>query len=215
MTTDDTRKRLLESAGQVFADKGFKASTVREICQRAKANVAAVNYYFRDKERLYVEAVKWVIHCQEENFPLPELAPDTPSVEKLRGFIRLVLGRMLDPRNPPWHHQLFLREMAQPTAACAEVVNERIRPVAEILMKLVGELVPGLPKRKRNLIAFSIVGQCFYHRVARPIVKILVGEEESQAYDAALLAEHVTQFSLAALGLGPPLGGHADASALT
>src|SRR5438552_12326711 len=55
---DVTQTRLLEVAGQVFAEKGFDGATVREICQRADANIAAVNYYFRDKEKLYIEAVK-------------------------------------------------------------------------------------------------------------------------------------------------------------
>ena len=55
---DDPRQRLLETAGQIFAEKGFDGATVREICRRAGVNIAAVNYYFRDKERLYIEAVK-------------------------------------------------------------------------------------------------------------------------------------------------------------
>ena len=55
---DDPRRRLLETAGQIFAEKGFDGATVREICRRAGVNIAAVNYYFRDKEQLYIEAVK-------------------------------------------------------------------------------------------------------------------------------------------------------------
>src|SRR5207253_5288065 len=55
---DEPRDRLLNAAGEVFAEKGFKGGTVRAICLLANVNVAAVNYYFRDKERLYIEAVK-------------------------------------------------------------------------------------------------------------------------------------------------------------
>ncbi len=49
-TTHETRQRLIEAVGEVFAERGFRAATVRDICQRAQANVAAVNYYFGDKE---------------------------------------------------------------------------------------------------------------------------------------------------------------------
>ena len=54
---DDTRENLLLAAGKVFADKGYEKATVREICKAAGvSNLAAVNYYFGDKERLYIEA---------------------------------------------------------------------------------------------------------------------------------------------------------------
>ena len=51
--SSDTEKRLLEAAGEVFAEFGYRAATVRQICEKAGANIAAVNYYFGDKEKLY------------------------------------------------------------------------------------------------------------------------------------------------------------------
>jgi AcrR family transcriptional regulator len=68
---DDTQQRLLEAAGQVFAERGYEAATVREICQRADVNIAAVNYYFRDKERLYIEAVKSACRSESEKHRCP------------------------------------------------------------------------------------------------------------------------------------------------
>ena len=52
------RRRLLEAAGEIFAEKGFEGGQVRKIKDRADVNIAAVNYYFRSKEHLYIEAVK-------------------------------------------------------------------------------------------------------------------------------------------------------------
>ena len=52
--TSETRERLLEAAGAVFAERGFRDATIREICERANAkNVAAVHYHFGEKEELY------------------------------------------------------------------------------------------------------------------------------------------------------------------
>jgi TetR/AcrR family transcriptional regulator, regulator of cefoperazone and chloramphenicol sensitivity len=200
----DTENRLLLAAGELFAEKGFEGASVREICQRAKvSNIAAVNYYFRDKERLYIEAVKSACHRQAKAFPLPNWAPGTSPQVKLQEFIKVLVGRMLGEGTPPWARQLFLRELAHPTTACAEFVQNIARPNAEVLSRILSELLPKVPERKRRLIAFSIVGQCFFHRVAQPIVAHLVGEEEARTYDSALLAEHITEFSFAALGLNP------------
>ena len=203
MTThDDTQDRLLQAAGELFAEKGFEGTTVRDICQRADAgNIAAVNYYFRDKERLYIEAVKSACLRQAQDFPFPDWPPETRPQVKLGDFIRVLLHRMLGDNSPPWARELFLRELAHPTAACTEFVQSVVRPNAEILSRILAELLPKVAEPKRRLIAFSIVGQCFFYRVAQPIVAQLVGEEEIHNYDSSLLAEHITEFSFAALGL--------------
>jgi AcrR family transcriptional regulator len=200
---DDPQHRLLDAAGQVFADKGFEGASVREICQRAEVNIAAVNYYFRDKERLYIEAVKSACRQQEESVPLPAWTPGTPARQKLRDFIHTLARRMLDRNHSAtWQRQLIMRELAQPTEACTEWVRDHIRPSCEVLSGILAELLPDMPEGKRRLSAFSIVGQIVFHSLARPIVALLAGAEEYRTYDPALLAEHITEFSLNALGLG-------------
>jgi AcrR family transcriptional regulator len=204
-TTDDPRQRLLEAAGEEFAEKGFKAATVKSITDRAGANIAAVNYYFRDKEGLYREAVKAACCGQSQEFPLPDWPPGTPPAVKLADFIRVEVRHMVETRKP-WHRPLMMQELARPTPACAEVVRDVIRPRAEVIGGILRELLPDLAATKRTLIAHSIVGQCVFHRLAQPIVSLLVGEEEYRNYDADRLAAHITEFSLAALGLRPPIG---------
>src|SRR5438477_10169493 len=120
---DDTRQRLLEAAGAIFAKKGFKATSVREIVQKAQANIAAVNYHFRSKEQLYVEAVRHAYESVAERVPLPALPPEMPPRERLRLFVRTMLER-LEQAEAGWHCDLVMREVSQPTAgACADFVR--------------------------------------------------------------------------------------------
>ena len=63
MILDPTKARLLDAAGQEFAEKGFEGATVRAICDRARVNLAAVNYHFGDKEMLYEQAVLEAHRC--------------------------------------------------------------------------------------------------------------------------------------------------------
>ncbi len=171
---DDPRRRLLEAAGEVFAEKGFEGATVRDICKRAKVNIAAINYYFRDKERLYIEAVKQAAcglpEAQNRVWP-----PNTPPAEKLRAFIRTMVAHFMVSNKPA---------------------------SAAVLMEILGEILPpDTPRWKRFMTGFSIVSQCLYYVQNKPIAKLLVGEEDFAWFDETRVAEHITAFSLAALGV--------------
>jgi AcrR family transcriptional regulator len=203
-TTDNPRERLLEAAGEIFAEKGFKGATVREIIDRAGVNIAAVNYYFRDKERLYIEAVKNAA-CDDPEDAHLAWAPDTPPAVKLRDIVRFHLLKFLDPSRPEWLARLIMRELTQPSGACAELVREFIEPRSKVLLGVLRELMsPNTPKRKVFLTAFSIVGQCHFYCSHKPIIRLLIGEDEYQRLDLDTLAEHITQFTLRALGVTKP-----------
>jgi TetR/AcrR family transcriptional regulator, regulator of cefoperazone and chloramphenicol sensitivity len=198
---EDPRRRLLEAAGQIFAEKGFEGATVREIKDRAGVNIAAVNYYFQSKERLYIEAVKNASCGSLDHSPLPAWPPGTSPTVKLREFIGVMVGRLMNRDKPAWHTRLMMREMAQPTSACAEWVRDYVRPNAEVLTGILEELLPpGTPPFKRYLTGFSIMGQCLHYMQNKPVIQLLMGDEYAQITPEAVAA-HVTEFSLAALGL--------------
>lgn len=202
MATDveATPQRIIEAAGEVFAQKGFEAATVREICKLAGANLAAINYHFGDKRRLYIEAVKRAHKSRELQFPLPAWAPNTPPAQKLADFILTLLKRMTSPTNTQWEGELMSREIARPSEACEELARESIRPHFAVLNAILVELMPGADELKRHLTAFSVVGQCLHYKIAEPITRQLVSPEEYDTYKPELLAEHITEFTLRGIG---------------
>jgi AcrR family transcriptional regulator len=197
---DDTRTRLLDTAGAIFADKGFRATTVREISDKAGVNLAAINYHFGDKEQLYVECVRHAGTCCATRVPLPQWEKGIPGSQKLRDFVQMFLNRAVVDQQPPWHSELIMRELGRPSKACATFVQEFVRPTFGLLNVVLEELLgPAVPLAKRRLIAFSIVGQCLHYRFTREVVRSLLGPEEFAALDIELLTDHITQFSLAAI----------------
>ncbi len=112
------RTRILEAAGPVFAEKGFQPATVREICERAHVNAASVNYYFGDKETLYIETVRLARQMRARQFPLPERPFGTPPDQRLRDFITTLLQRVMAGDQVLWNTKLMMRELLQPTKAC-------------------------------------------------------------------------------------------------
>src|SRR3954465_10694117 len=87
-----TKQQLIEAAGQVFAEHGYRAATVREICLRAGANVASIHYHFGDKEKLYLEVLRYA--HQRDNETNPGLAKGNRAAaaeEQLEEFVRSLL----------------------------------------------------------------------------------------------------------------------------
>src|SRR5260370_42714099 len=120
---DETRRRLIEAGGEVFAGRGYHAATVREICARAHVNVAAVNYHFGDKLALYTEILK---NATLKDEPLPvarETLASAPPEEALRLFLHGMFHRMFQADRPGWHTRVMAHELAQPTPALAAVVE--------------------------------------------------------------------------------------------
>ncbi|MBI5443404.1 MAG: CerR family C-terminal domain-containing protein [Deltaproteobacteria bacterium] len=194
----ETRERLLEAAGEIFAERGFRAATTREICKRAGANVAAINYHFRDKERLYEEVLQFA-HGQAPE-PLPQLREGGGPEERLLAFVEWFLFRCLGEGRPAWHLKLLLREMAEPSPALAPLVESELRPIFEALEMICREvLAEGASPRAVSLCARSILGQCIYYRVAQPILARLVPEQRYGPEDIRALARHVSSFSLGGL----------------
>jgi AcrR family transcriptional regulator len=161
-----------------------------------------VNYHFGDKQRLYIETIQHAHRSRAQEIPLPIWDDSTPAEVKLRGFVGVLLERMLGDDQAPWHAQLMLREIARPNLACEELVRDYIRPHFEVLKGILRELLPvDVSEERLALTAFSVVGQCLFYRVARPVVSMLLGDDRSDRLTTGLLADHITGVMLAALGL--------------
>ncbi|MCS7014910.1 MAG: CerR family C-terminal domain-containing protein [Gemmatales bacterium] len=194
------RNHLLEIAGRLFAERGYDGVTVREICHKAGVNVSAVNYYFGDKQNLYLEAVRVAARQRIEEVPMITWSADDPPAVKLRHYIRNLLQRVLLNGGADWQAQLIMSEVVKPTRACRRFVQEFVRPNFEVLLRLLRELVPEeLSETGLYRVAFSIVGQCVYYRLCKGIVRNLAGKKLPSLVHLEQLAQHITEFSLAGI----------------
>ncbi len=128
--TRDTRQSLLDAACVLFAEKDFHQATVAEICERAGANIAAVNYYFRSKENLYVEAFRLAFERSLASHPSEGgVPPDVSAEERLRGRIVAATRRIMDPESHEF--EMLHNEMANPTGLLWETIRELVEPLRE------------------------------------------------------------------------------------
>jgi AcrR family transcriptional regulator len=199
--SSQTQTRLLEAAGEVFAEFGYRAATVRHICEKAGANVAAVNYYFGDKEGLYLAVLRSVPNAHAEKYPSSQrLDANAWADEKLRCYIESLLHRVFDPGRPGWHAKIIAREMVEPTRALDSLLDEVARPLHQELAGIVRELLgSGASEEDVRLCALSIMGQCVYYHHARTVIARLYPAQKYGGDDIARLVRHISDFSLAAL----------------
>ncbi|MGC2166211.1 MAG: CerR family C-terminal domain-containing protein [Gallionella sp.] len=195
--SEQTRMRLLEAAREVFSQYGFQGATVREICRRAEANGAAVNYHFGSKDGLLAEALNFsrLKAIQKAN----DAAGECPRL-RLRLFIRDFMMMLLDEKNPSSQCQIMARELADPSPALDKIVREAIEPLHEFLGKLVREIV-GEDMADPTLLrcVHSIFGQCLFYRHSQPVLQRLHPQLRYDQTEIDSIAAHIAEFSIAGI----------------
>ncbi len=201
-----TRERLLEAACRVFADKGYRAATIAEICERAGANIAAVNYHFGDKASLYVEAWRHSFEASLRAHPPGGGArADDPPEERLRARILALLRRIMSPGSPEF--AIVRHEMGNPTGLLHEAMRKAIEPLRrgtfEVVRQLLGDHADD---HLVHLCMRSIISQCMHvmhrdwhrgHFGKGPVPPQPPAPPYREAPEK--LADHITRFSLAGL----------------
>jgi len=194
----ETRLRLLNSAGEVFAKKGYRDAKVADICKRAGANVAAVNYYFGDKKSLYREVWQHALENAEVALFL-ESTVGSPQ-DRLRDYIQMLIHNFTSKGNVGRFSRLYLMEIVNPTGfiqgAWRETIEPRRRKLHDILREIIGPEAEDLTVRFCEL---SIVNQCrMFVTIKRSDVEYMLG----RPIDPKLikrLADHIADFSLAGI----------------
>src|ERR1700733_15348985 len=111
---DPTRAKLLKVAGRAFAERGFHATTIREICRRAGTNVAAVNYHFHDKIGLYTEVLQQSVRAKNFESIRDAFDRSAPPEETLRDVIRVRLRGMRSGNVPDINCASWLQRLRSP-----------------------------------------------------------------------------------------------------
>lgn len=207
-----TRQRLLDAAAEVFVEKGYRAATVRDICQRAGANIAGVNYYFRDKESLYREMLLSPPAKSLEKHPRGAWRREGMSPEELlEGYVKDFLQRLFDPEKPAWHAILMAREMVDPTGAMDEMFEAFMRPQLQALERIIGAVVGReLDARTMGHCIESVVPQIVFHILCQPVIRRLHPARRYDQADIQEIARHIARFSVAGIRAAAAVGAAGD-----
>lgn len=195
----ETKAALLEAGAACFARRGFHATGVREICEAAGANPAAVNYHFGGKSEFY-RAV--MLHAFESaSPPPPEMREggERPE-EQLRVFIRWFVDRMLRERGNNVVRDLLGHELREPTGALDLLIDNSMRPICRDLDGILARMLDADPEdEKVRLSSISILGQCLIYKQNGPVLERLHAPHGYGSESIDTVAEHIYRFTLAGL----------------
>ena len=199
-----TRERLLEGACEIFAKKGYRDATIADICERASANVAAVNYHFGDKETLYVEAWRLAFHKSLEAYP-PDggISSNAPAEERFRGRIFAAMQRFAYSKN--YEFEIMSKELATPTGLLEEVMRESVEPLQREFGRIVWELLgEHASEQQVQLCRMSVMAQCFnlmfHQRQRKSLAEAGIKTDLTpDNFKIEMMTDHVACFSLAGI----------------
>jgi AcrR family transcriptional regulator len=196
----ETRERLLRTGERLFAERGFKRVTIREVCRGARANVAAVNYHFGNKLGLYREVVQVAIDAlRATTDAAKEAAEGCPAEEKLRRFVQVYVRRLLATTPDDWIHRLINREIADPTTAIDAIVDQGIRPRLDYLKEVVAELMDrelSDPRVIRSVVSLQAQSVAY---LPNPLAERLGLKPKLTPAEIDQVAHHIVEFSLAGI----------------
>ncbi len=198
---EETRARIIESACEVFAEKGYQSATVADICRRANANVAAVNYHFGGKAALYVAAWQhsYLHTVSDPDLDLSGTCVHDPE-DLLCAYIMRIIHSHATKGAEAQFTRLYLMEKANPTGLIQESWRDIVNPKHQRLKTLVKNVAgQRVPEEVLLFCELSIISQC------HSLLTLHKNDFEfllQQPYSEALLkrwAKHITRFSLAGI----------------
>ncbi|WP_022660363.1 TetR/AcrR family transcriptional regulator [Paucidesulfovibrio longus] len=198
-----TKEKLLAAASRVFSEKGFLAATVREICQLAGANIAAVNYHFGDKKHLYEAVLKNMLEdCGCAN--AKSIDPNLPVEERITVFIHEVTRDIYGDPDPDEDRgqlsAIFHMELAHPSETWPQLIEEHLAVDSLLLRGMIAEMLgPDADPELVRQSCISIYGMMTHHALCWPIVSVIHKDHPDPCAFRERLAEHVSRFALAAL----------------
>ncbi len=167
---EDTRRRILETALEVFATDGYDGASTRMLAERAGVNLPAIQYYFGSKEGLYRAAIEHVIqHIDEGMAPIADrVGTALKDADLSRKDLLALLYEMLDTfvahvmggEQLESRRLFFARAEIERTAALDLLHEAGMRQIVRPCAALIGRLF-GRPAEDEMTVlrALTILGQ--------------------------------------------------------
>lgn len=196
MARKTTKEKLLETAVTVFAEKSYHEATVAEICERAHANVAAVNYHFGSKENLLQLSLRHAFQLAESKYPIRgKLSSEAPARERLFAFMNAMIRRGFDPGPAGLFERIMSHEGTR--EAGKEIVFDEVhRLQGEHASKILNELLDHPDDSTFQQARLNLISLCVFPNLAPQLARLLFPTNPTEE-ELTLYIDRQYRFALA------------------
>jgi AcrR family transcriptional regulator len=203
-TSATVQERLLDAAEMLFCEKGFEGTSIRDITSEAGCNVAAVNYHFGGKEKLYFEVFHRHLTALRDariagiNKVMSQSDGEITLEQLLRAFAMAFVEPLLDESRGRRLMKLMIREMLDSHLPKRMFADEMATPTLTAFGGAMARVCPGLEQKQTVMSMMSVIGQLL--QVVH-LSKMFSDEEDIGLPVPGLveMVDHIVEFSAAGI----------------
>jgi AcrR family transcriptional regulator len=196
---NQTKERLVEAALALFAEKGYRSTTIQDIAAKAGTNVASINYHFQSKANFYAEVVLSATELEDDS--LLRVEPTADNAEKLLyEFLGLHLRELHDENAGSLIAQIRAHEMAEPSPVLEIIVERLAKPMIRTVEGIIRSLLPA--KTGSDVIrrhTAGVLGHIHIYKFARPIFSMIYPDVIMDEQELDRLRDHIFRSIMAAI----------------
>ncbi len=163
-----TRERLLDASERLFAEKGFRAASVRDITRESSCNIAAVNYHFGGKSNLYREVFLRRLRSMRKlrldaiETALSRAGKDATLDFLVEAFATGFVAPLVEDNSGRLWLLLLAQELIDPQLPTETFHAEMVEPMERAMIDALGQVSPDLSREDAQLCIHSLIGQLLH-----------------------------------------------------
>ncbi len=200
---EGVKNRLLDTAEDLFCEKGFDAVSIRELTRKARCNIASVNYYYGGKENIYTEVFRRRLREMKEvrlaSIERVMTGSQSPTLEELlRSYAEAFVEPMKNQSQGRYLMRLMMREMLDPHLPKGMLHDEMIGPLMTALSGAIRITTPAISDEHLVMGIHCFVAQLIH------VIKVSTFAEETEdgtfpKFDYFRAVDNIVTFSAAGI----------------
>lgn len=200
--TLSTRDRILLEAANHFAEHGFQASSLREICRDAGVNSSLLHYYFESKNELFLEVVSSFRErlSVERNEALLKVSPKLKGRQRVRAIVHAYIAPHIRLCAEP-EAENYVRIAGRGTSQRVYPPEVRVpQPIKVLRNQFVLALLDALPHASEETVtaAFSFTADLMLIAPVDTVYETLTGRR-AWPEDPEALIDRLVEFCTAGI----------------